>query len=95
MYRDSRIFNVVCTDANTEYDLLLPLNTLVVQLQCRGDAHAIRVAIQDGDTDAARPYVTVKGSQPWVKLYSSAGRQRTLHVASANAGAVLEIIAYN
>ena len=96
MRLNQKILNVTCTQADTPYTLELPTEAVTVVLQCRTDAHKIRVAFQDGDAAATRPFFTIKGNEPAVKIPCFAGgiRSRVLQVQSSDAGAVLEAIVY-
>ena len=86
-------YNVTLTNADTEYSQALPANAKGFEFQCR-TAYDVRYAFATGKVAGpTAPYLTLKAGSEYykenVKLAST-----TLYLASAQAGVVVEIIAW-
>lgn len=85
------VHTVTCTAQNTEYSLALPANVVGFAVQAR--ANDCRIAFQAGRVATpTEPYFTVKAAQRPLSVDNLVGTSRTLYVASATNGAVLEVL---
>jgi hypothetical protein len=81
--------------ADTEYDQALPAGTKKFLIQCRDDTSVIRYAVVTGKVAAPTdPYGTVKANKAYNEDQIKAAAV-TLYLASATAGAVVEITAWS
>jgi len=89
------VYNVTLTNANAEYSQQFPAGTARYDFQCR-TAHDIRYAFVTGKVATpTAPYMTLKAGGAFTSefLPQNIGQQ-TLYLASATAGAVVEIVCY-
>jgi hypothetical protein len=89
------VYNVTCTLANTQYSQALPTNCRMFEFQARTD-YDIRFAFVTGRVATpTAPYMTLKATDfYWSPAINQDGTPSTLYVASAEAGTVVEIIAW-
>jgi hypothetical protein len=86
-------YNLVLTDANTEYSQALPANTKMVHFQARTNVD-VRFAFVTGKVGGSTsPFATLKAGQSY-SLDMGAYGNLTLFLASSVAGTVVEIICY-
>ena len=91
---DASIGNVTLTLADTEYSQALPAGTRYVSLQCR-TAFDVRFAFVTGKVATpTAPYATIKsgGSYSTPEKVAVGPNSRTIFLASAQAGVVVEIV---
>ena len=91
--RSVNIYNVTCTNANTEYSQELPPNTRSLAIQSR-TAVDVRVAFVTGKVATpTAPYFTMKadGALALQDLQLTDGA--IIYVGTATAGTVVEIVA--
>lgn len=89
------IYNVTLTSADTEYSQAMPENCRFFEFQCR-TAFAVRYAYVTGKVATpTAPYMTLKsGNYYYSPVISQAATPSTLYLASAQAGVVVEIVAW-
>jgi hypothetical protein len=90
------VYNVTCTDADTEYSQVLPADTLKLEVSIRNGAGAnnYRVSFVTGKVAApTEPYIQKPSDIAFFQegFVLAAG---TLYIASSNAGDIAEIIAW-
>ena len=91
--RKPTISNVTLTSANTEYSHTLAANCRNFSIKARGNTNAVRVAFTSGVVASpSGAYLTVEAGQTWLSPPNLVGDGTTLYFASANAGAVVEIL---
>jgi hypothetical protein len=88
---DPIIYNVTLTLADTEYLQALPGNTKRFAIIPRNSAHTIKIAFIAGNS--ATEYITVDSRSYFDDNLDADGI--ILYMQSANAGAIVEIIAWN
>ncbi|HEY5138200.1 MAG TPA: hypothetical protein VIJ25_02615 [Methylococcales bacterium] len=82
-------YNLVLTNANTQYSLTLPAYTCNVTIQCR-TAYDVRMSETTGLVAAStNPYWTIKSAGGYFDWNLKANL--TLYFASSQAGAVVEV----
>lgn len=88
-------YNLTLTLANTEYSQALPSSCRFFEFQCR-TAFAVRFAFVTGKVAApTAPYMTLKsGNYYYSPSINQGATPGTLYLASAEAGVVVEIIAW-
>lgn len=91
----STVYNVTLTDADTEYSLDLPAGVVELSFQAR-TAAAVRFAWETGKVATpTAPYATVKAGSAYTEefdpLREGSPDGRTLYLASAAAGTVVEV----
>lgn len=89
------IYNVTCTNADTEYSQALPANCRFLEFQARTEA-VIRFAFETGKVAGpASPYMTLKAGDYYASPMIGQGlAPSTLYVASPTAGVVVELLAW-
>jgi hypothetical protein len=80
---------VTLTSGDTEYSVVLPENTKIIDIQAR-TAVSIRMAWETGQVASGTDYWTIKANNTHYQnnLYASG---KTLYLASSTAGTVVEI----
>jgi len=89
------VYNIACTNANTEYSQALPAQCRKFEFQVRTEV-VVRFAFETGKVATpTAPYMTLKAGG---YFFSSAVAQytapSTLYVASPNAGIVVELLVW-
>ena len=89
------IVNKTLTLADTEYSQALPLGTIRFTIKTRG-AHDVRMAFVTGKVAApTAPYVTIEAAYYLTVDHILLTDNRTLYLASSDAGTVVEILAWS
>jgi len=96
MGKTPEIFNETLTVANTEYSVELGDGTVVAEIHARS-AHDIRVSFVTGAVGGAvptGPFWTIKADASLLLKNVKMIDNRTLYLASTNAGTVVEIFTW-
>jgi hypothetical protein len=88
------IYNVICTNADTEYSQEMPANCCNFEFQARTEV-ILRYAFATGKVATpTAPYATLKAGDYWYEEVSKEDiTSPILYLASPTAGTVVEIIA--
>jgi hypothetical protein len=84
------IYNKILTLANTEYFLVLPVNTKKFLLKCRS-SFPVKLSYLSGDSGIL--FLTIPSGTTYIdnSFYSS----QTLYYQSSQSGIILEIVVFN
>ena len=89
------IYEVTCTLADTEYSQEVALGAVTGIVQAR-TSHDVRIAFVTGAVAAgALPYITIKADTVFTLDNAKLVANRTMYVASGNAGTVVEILTWS
>ena len=86
------IINYTLTNANTEYTITLPTNTIAFEIQPRDTSVDLKMAFNSGESGTN--YWTIRGSSNgWYCFYfpNYNYSEKTIYLQSTTAGAIVEI----